>query len=74
MCAGHIGVFGVVIRAPHRRAVGRPAEDLSGRAARWNVLAAGARGMYIFVRARSDPVELIQVGLLDLVQYGFVRV
>ena len=30
--------------------------------------------MYIFVRARSDPVELIQVGLLDLVQYGFVRV
>ena len=30
--------------------------------------------MYIFVRARSDPIELVQVGLLDLVQYGFVVV
>ena len=30
--------------------------------------------MYIFVRARSDPIEFVQVGLLDLVQYSFVVV
>ena len=30
--------------------------------------------MYIFVRTRSDPIELVQVGLLDLVQYSFVVV
>ncbi len=30
--------------------------------------------MYIFVRTRSDPVELVQVSLLDLVQHGLVAV